>query len=54
MKKRLLAMLLLVVMVLSMAACGEKVDPTDAPKATDALRLPTHPMLPLRQNPWSV
>ena len=36
MKKRLLAMLLLVVMVLSMAACGEKVDPTDAPKTTDA------------------
>ena len=34
--KKFLALLLAVVMVMSMAACGEKTKPTDAPKATDA------------------
>ena len=40
MKKKLIAMMLVLSMVLSMAACGEKADPTeaptDAPKATEA------------------
>lgn len=34
--KKLLAMLLAVVMVLSMVACGAETTPTEAPKATDA------------------
>jgi len=39
MKKRLMAMLLVVSMLVgTLVACGEKVDPTDPPKATDATK----------------
>jgi len=34
--KKIVALLLALVMLLSLAACGEKTDPTDAPKTTDA------------------